>query len=74
MIEEIEGTMNPDPEILNQYLDPTTDQHHQMIEKIREHIGVASLRYQRLGDMINAIGLPEEKLCTYCWNGRKAEK
>jgi hypothetical protein len=27
------------------------------------------LKYQTLGDLVTAIGLPKEKLCTYCWDG-----
>ncbi len=32
---------------------------------------LTSLQYQRLDDMIAAIGLPRERLCTYCWNGEE---
>jgi glutamine phosphoribosylpyrophosphate amidotransferase len=32
-------------------------------------MGLTTLRYQRLDDMIKAIRMPEEKLCTYCWDG-----
>ena len=38
-------------------------------ECIRRRLGLTSLRYQRLDDLVAAIGLPREKLCTYCWNG-----
>jgi len=27
------------------------------------------LKYQRLDDLVAAIGLPKCKLCTYCWDG-----
>jgi amidophosphoribosyltransferase len=40
-----------------------------MIEVIRKHLGLTTLRYQKLDDMIAAIGLPRERLCTYCWDG-----
>lgn len=52
------------------YLDPDAPQFAQMVEWIRRELDVTSLRYQRLDDMIAAIGLPEEKLCHYCWTGR----
>jgi amidophosphoribosyltransferase len=39
-----------------------------MIERIRQRLGLTSLKYQRLDDMIKAIGLPKEKLCTHCWD------
>ena len=41
-----------------------------MIDRIGKKMRLTSLKYQKLDDMINAIGLPREKLCTYCWNGR----
>ena len=40
-----------------------------MVESIRKRLGLTSLRYQTLGDMVEAIGLPRDKLCTYCWTG-----
>jgi amidophosphoribosyltransferase len=40
-----------------------------MVEAVRERLGLTSLRYQRLDDLVAAIGLPKEKLCTYCWDG-----
>ena len=40
-----------------------------MVERIRQRLGLTTLQYQTLPDMIAAIGLPREKLCTFCWNG-----
>jgi amidophosphoribosyltransferase len=54
---------------LAEYADPTTAEYAAMVEKIRERLGLTSLQYQALPDMVAAIGLPREKLCTYCWNG-----
>jgi len=54
---------------LAEYADPSTERYAVMIEKIRERLGLTSLQYQSLDDMVDAIGLPREKLCTYCWNG-----
>ena len=42
-----------------------------MLEGIREQMGFTSLRYNRLDDMLDAVGLDHCKLCTYCWNGRE---
>ena len=42
-----------------------------MVESIRKRLGLSTLRYQRLDDMVEAIGLPREKLCTYCWTGQE---
>ena len=40
-----------------------------MVERIARKLGLTTLRYQRLEDLVAAIGLPKEKLCTYCWDG-----
>jgi amidophosphoribosyltransferase len=53
------------------YTDPDSDASHRMVEWIREYIGLSSLQYQRLPDLIAAIGLPEDRLCTFCWTGRE---
>lgn len=66
-ITELENTRNPD---LDEYIDESSDKYHAMVQRIGRKMGLTTLRYQKLPDMINAIGLPAEKLCTYCWNGR----
>jgi amidophosphoribosyltransferase len=68
-VQEIEG--GRDPESFDDYANPDCSKHCAMVECIRKKIGLTSLRYQRLDDMIKAIGLPMEKCCTYCWNGRE---
>jgi amidophosphoribosyltransferase len=40
-----------------------------MVEWISRTLSLTSLRYQRLEDLIAAIGLPKDKLCTFCWDG-----
>ncbi len=65
-IKDIEGKEDMH---LDEYATPGTDRYHAMIDKIREQIGVTSLQYQRLDDLVEAIGLPKEQLCTHCWDG-----
>ncbi|MBN1433151.1 amidophosphoribosyltransferase [Candidatus Fermentibacterales bacterium] len=52
------------------YRDPDSDGFRALVEEVRKELGLTSLMYQRLDDLISAIGMPEEKLCTYCWTGR----
>ena len=40
-----------------------------MVGRICQRLKLTSLKYQRLEDLVTAIGLPKEKLCTYCWDG-----
>jgi len=51
------------------YTNPDSPEYNAMVEFIREKLNLTSLRFQRLDDLIKAIGLPREKLCTYCWSG-----
>jgi amidophosphoribosyltransferase len=39
-----------------------------MVDRIRNRLNLTSLQYQRLPDLVEAIGLPKEKVCTYCWD------
>ena len=66
-IVELEGG---NPRDISRYLDETGTQYNEMIEWIRRDLNVTTLKYQRLEDMINAIGLPGEDLCLYCWTGK----
>ncbi|MDJ0767000.1 MAG: amidophosphoribosyltransferase [Myxococcota bacterium] len=59
----------PSEEDLAAYANPDTEQHTAMVDCIGKRLGLSSLRYQRLDDLVSAIGLPKEKLCTYCWDG-----
>ena len=54
---------------LSKYSNPESDEYAAMIENIRSRLTLTTLRYQRLEDLVKAIGLPKEKLCTYCWDG-----
>ena len=65
-VKALEG--DPDAH-LDEYADASTDRYRAMVEWIRENLGLTTLQYQRLDDMVAAIGLPRDRVCTYCWNG-----
>ena len=56
-------------EHLDEYADETSARYAAMVERVRQRLGLTTLKYQKLGDLVAAIGLPKEKLCTYCWDG-----
>ena len=58
-----------DRTILDDYANPDTDRYRRMLEGICNEMGFTSLRYNRLDDMLKSVGIPVDKLCTYCWNG-----
>ena len=55
---------------VSKYLDPDGEPYKEMVEYIRKNLGLTSLAFQRLDDLVAAIGLPKERLCTYCWDGK----
>jgi amidophosphoribosyltransferase len=59
---------------LDEYADASSPCYAAMVERIRQRLGLTTLQYQTLPDMIDAIGLPRERLCTYCWNGETGEE
>ena len=65
-IKEIIGEDLRDP---SSFVDPDSENYKNMVEKIRERLHLTTLKYQRLENLVKAIGLPKEKLCTYCWDG-----
>ena len=66
-----EGDRACDPDVLADYADPTSKNYEEMVEEIRKELNFTSLRYHRLDDMIESIGIEPCKLCTYCWNGKE---
>ena len=52
-----------------EYTDPESDNYKAMVNVIREKLHLTTLKYQRLENLVKAIGLPKEKLCTYCFDG-----
>ena len=69
-LEGIEGDDIP-AELLAEYADSSTEKHAAMVEEIRKRLQFDSLKFQRLEDTIEAIGVDKCKLCTYCWDGRE---
>jgi len=63
-----------DLEDVSEYVDHTTQKHKNMIEWIEKDINVTTLRYQTIDDMVEAVGIPREKLCLYCWTGECPSK
>ena len=55
---------------LDEYSDASTERGAKMRKAICEKLHFASLEFQSLEGIVKAIGLPEEELCTYCWNGK----
>ena len=58
-------------ELLADYANPDSGNYKEMMEEIRKRLNFTTLRYHRLDDLVESIGISPCKLCTYCWNGKK---
>jgi amidophosphoribosyltransferase len=67
--EKIAGSSSP--EKIKKFSDPDSPEYAAMIDEICRELNFTSLGYQRLDDLVESIGVPQCKLCTYCWNGKE---
>ena len=58
-------------EMLSDYADPDSPNYKEMVATICNQLKFTSLRFHRLDDMIESVGIEPCKLCTYCWNGKE---
>ncbi len=56
---------------IDEYADGNTDRGRAMRKAICEKFKFASLGFQTIEGVVDAIGLEPCKLCTYCWNGKE---
>lgn len=70
VIERLENG-NVSDEVLQEYADPESEKYEKMVEEIRKELNFTSLRFNRLDDMLESVGIDKCKLCTYCWDGKE---
>ena len=58
-------------ELLQDYANPDSENYKAMVEEICKELNFTSLKFHRLDDMVEAIGISPCKLCTYCWSGKE---
>ncbi len=68
IIRDIEGTENLTDELLAEYTRPDSKKYKVMVERMREHLKLTTLKFQHIEDLVKAIGLPKEQLCTHCFD------
>ena len=69
VIHELEGPEGD--KYIDEYSDASTERGKKLLETICKKFNFASLGYQSVKGLIEAIGLPEECVCTYCWTGKE---
>lgn len=69
IIESFEGDANKD---LDKYATTDSPQYQRMVEAIRKQLGLTSLKFNTVEQLIEAIGLPKCQVCTHCFDGSSA--
>ncbi|MDE6488339.1 MAG: amidophosphoribosyltransferase, partial [Paramuribaculum sp.] len=66
VIERLEGSHDAN---LEEYATTNSPRYNRMVEEIRNELGLTSLKFSSIENMVNAIGLPKCKICTHCFDG-----
>lgn len=66
IIQDFEGDANKNIDL---YARTDTEQHKRMVDEIARRLGLTSLKFSTIEDLVTSIGLPKERLCTYCFDG-----
>ncbi|MCR5691311.1 MAG: amidophosphoribosyltransferase [Eubacterium sp.] len=70
VIERLENG-NVTEEVLQEYTNPDSEKYQKMEEEICKELHFTSLKFNRLDDMLDSVGIDHCKLCTYCWDGKE---
>ncbi|MDL2256902.1 amidophosphoribosyltransferase [Bacteroidales bacterium OttesenSCG-928-I14] len=66
IIKRLEGE---DDKNLELYQTTGTPEYKRLVEEIRKELNITTLKFNSLENLVDAIGLPKEDLCTHCWDG-----
>lgn len=66
VIAELEGEPNKN---IEKYTQTHSPEYNRMVECIRKRFGMNTLKFNTIDDLVKAIGLPKDKLCTHCFDG-----
>ncbi|MBO6188411.1 MAG: amidophosphoribosyltransferase [Prevotella sp.] len=66
IIKDFEGD---DKKNLGRYATTGTPEYERMVNEIARRLGLSSVKFATLEDLVESIGLPKERLCTHCFDG-----
>ncbi|MBP3856475.1 MAG: amidophosphoribosyltransferase [Ruminiclostridium sp.] len=69
IIQEKEG--DEGVKYISEYSDSSTERGRYLRDEICRRLKLTSLEFQSLPGTVRAVGLQENRLCTYCWNGKE---
>ena len=54
---------------LDEYATYGSERYNRMVEEIRKELGLTTLKFSSIENMVKAIGLPKCRICTHCFDG-----
>ena len=69
IIEKFEGDANKD---LDKYATTGSPQYQKMVDEIARQLGLTTLKFNTIEQLLAAIGLPKCQVCTHCFDGSSA--
>lgn len=71
VIADLENVEVVSDELAQEYIDPDSPKYKLMVDEICKRMNFDTLKYHRIDDLIESIGIEPCKLCTYCFNGKE---
>ncbi len=66
IIQDFEGDNTPD---ITRYATFGTPEYERMVAEIAHRLGLTSLKFSTIEELVASIGLPKERICTHCFDG-----
>ncbi len=66
VIQEFEGDPNKN---LDKYSETDSPEYCRMVDEIARRLGITTLKFNKMENLIKAIGLPKSRVCTHCFDG-----
>lgn len=66
VIQEFEGDPNKK---LDKYSETDSPEYCRMVDEIARRLGITTLKFNKMENLIKAIGLPKSRVCTHCFDG-----
>ena len=71
IIKDFEGD---DKAKLEHYATTDSPEYQRMVEEIARRLGLSSLKFAKIEDLIASIGLPKSQVCTHCFDGSSYDR
>jgi amidophosphoribosyltransferase len=66
IIRDFEGD---DKTNLDRYSEAGTPEYERMVKEIARRLGLTTLKFAKIEDLVDSIGLPKKDICTHCFDG-----